>query len=170
MGKIIFSLALYSVFAVSCTESSVDAERTDEINLVSSKDTLKVLDYDSLYASKLGADDYGMRKYVIAFLKKGPNRDQDDSTKAALQRAHLDNITRLAEEGTLVLAGPFFDDGDIRGIYIFAVDSLSKAEELTKTDPAVKAGSLIMELHEWYGSAAVMEINEIHNRIAKIKI
>lgn len=170
MGKIIFFLALSSVLIVSCSESTIDAERTEAIIIETSNDTLKALEYDSLYAAKLGADDYGMRKYVMAFLKKGPNRDQDDSTKAVLQRAHLDNITRLAEEGTLVLAGPFFDDGDIRGIYVFAVDSLSKAEELTKTDPAVKAGSLIMELHEWYGSAAVMEINEIHKRIAKIKI
>lgn len=170
MGKIIFFLALSSVLIVSCSESTIDAERTEAIIIETSNDALKALEYDSLYAAKLGADDYGMRKYVMAFLKKGPNRDQDDSTKAVLQRAHLDNITRLAEEGTLVLAGPFFDDGDIRGIYVFAVDSLSKAEELTKTDPAVKAGSLIMELHEWYGSAAVMEINEIHKRIAKIKI
>lgn len=170
MGKIIFFLTLSAALVVSCSESSVDAETTDSKSLETSNDTLKVLAYDSLYAAKLGADDYGMRKYVMAFLKKGPNRNQDDSAKAALQRAHLDNITRLAEEGTLVLAGPFFDDGDVRGIYVFAVDSISKAEELTKTDPAVKAGSLIMELHEWYGSAAVMEINEIHNRIAKIKI
>jgi hypothetical protein len=29
-------------------------------------------DYDAALAKKLGADDYGMHKYVMAFLKTGP--------------------------------------------------------------------------------------------------
>ena len=126
--------------------------------------------FDSLYAQKLGADDYGMRSYVMAFLKSGPNRDQSEEEAQELQAAHMANIGRLAEEGKLVLAGPFLDGGDLRGIYIFAVESVEEAEELTATDPAIQAGRLIMELHPWYGSAAVMEINEIHNKISKIKI
>lgn len=128
------------------------------------------LSYDSTYAKHLGADDYGMKSYVMAFLKKGPNRDQDSATRADLQRAHLDNITRLAEEGKLVMAGPFLDDGDIRGIYIFNVTTVEEAEKLTNSDPAIKAGSLVMELHPWYGSAGLMEVNEIHKKIAKVKI
>ena len=34
-------------------------------------------------ATQLGADDYGMKKYTMAFLKKGPNRDisPEESTK-----------------------------------------------------------------------------------------
>lgn len=126
--------------------------------------------YDSILAKELGADEYGMKQYVMAFLKSGPNRSQDDSTRNALQRAHLDNIIRLANEGLLVLAGPFADDGDVRGIYIFDVETIEEAEELTSTDPAIKSGSLVMELHPWYGSAAIMEVNEIHERIAKISI
>jgi hypothetical protein len=39
---------------------------------------------------------------------------------------------------------------------------------LTNSDPAIQAGSLIMELHEWYGSAAVMAIPGIHDKIQKI--
>ena len=126
--------------------------------------------FDHRLAEKLGADDYGMRKYVMAFLKSGPNRSQDAETRARLQRAHLDNIKKLANEGKLVLAGPFLDDGSIRGIYIFAVESLEEARKLTETDPAIIQGSLEMELHPWYGSAALMEVNEIHNRIEKLKI
>jgi uncharacterized protein YciI len=106
----------------------------------------------------------------MAFLKTGPNRNQDSTTRANLQRAHLDNISRLAEEGKLIVAGPFLDDGDIRGIYIFNVDSIEEAEELVETDPAIKAGSLTMELHPWYGSAALQEINAIHQKIQRVKI
>jgi len=123
--------------------------------------------FNAELAAELGADDYGMRRYVMAFLKSGPNRPDDPEEAQALQRAHLDNIRRMAEEGKLVLAGPFMDGGSIRGIYVFAVDSVEEAETLTATDPAVQAGSLVMELHPWYGSAALMKVNDIHAGIAK---
>ena len=126
--------------------------------------------FDSLLATKLGADDYGMRQYVMAFLKRGPKRSHDSTTAANIQRAHLDNMKVMAEQGKLVFAGPFMDDFEIRGIYIFAVEDMTEAEELTNTDPAVKAGRLEMELHPFYGSAALMQVSEIHKRIAKIEI
>ena len=123
--------------------------------------------YDSTLAAELGADNYGMRRYVMAFLKAGPNRSQDPEEVTALQRAHLDNINRLAEEGSLVLAGPFLDDTEIRGIYIFAVETVEEARKLSETDPAIQAGSLELELHPWYGSAALTQLDEIHERISK---
>ncbi len=123
--------------------------------------------YNEELAYELGADEYGMRQYVFAYLKRGPNRDMEPEEAEALQRAHLDNITRLAEEGKLVLAGPFMDDGDVRGIYVFAVESLEEAERIAFSDPAIEAGSLEMELHPWYGSAALMMLNDWHSRISK---
>lgn len=66
-----------------------------------------------------------------------------------------------------MLAGPFEDSGELRGIYIFDVRTVAEAEALTKTDPAIQAGSLVMELHPWYGSAAVMMINEVHAKLQK---
>lgn len=130
----------------------------------------ETMSYNEALAKECGADQYGMRKYVFAYLKKGPNRDRSKEEAAALQRAHMDNINRLAEEGKLALAGPFLDDGETRGIYIFAVESVEEAEALTNTDPAIKAGSLTMELHPWYGSAGLMQVNKIHNTISEKKI
>lgn len=123
--------------------------------------------YDSVKARKYGADDYGMRKYVMAFLKRGPNREFSAEKVNELQAAHLKNIHAMAEAGKLVLAGPFFGNDDLRGIYIFNVATLEEAEELTRSDPAIQAGSLVMELKEWYGSAALLAVNEIHESIAK---
>ena len=123
--------------------------------------------FDAELAAELGADDYGMRRYVMAFLKTGPTPPDDPERARELQAAHLANIRRMAEEGHLVLAGPFMDDGDIRGIYVFATDDLHEASEWTATDPAVKAGSLVMELHPWYGSAALMKVLDIHPKIAR---
>lgn len=124
--------------------------------------------YDAALAEKYGADDYGMRQYVIAFLKSGPNRDRSPEEAQKLQAAHMANIGRLAEEGKLQLAGPFMGDGDLRGIYIFNVTTVEEARALTETDPAIQAGSLVMELHPWYGSAAVMAIPELHERLQKV--
>lgn len=135
-----------------------------------SQNNEQIILYDSLKAAEFGADEYGMKTYVLAFLKKGPNRDFSPNEAANLQKAHLHNITRLAEQNKLVLAGPFFGDGDIRGIYIFNVDDLDSAKALTETDPAIQAGSLEMELHKWYGTAALMEVNKIALSLSKKSI
>ncbi len=126
--------------------------------------------FDADKAEKLGADQYGMRKYVVAFLKRGPNRSLSEQEAAALQRAHLDNIHRLAAENKLSVAGPFFGDGDLRGIYIFNIDDLEEAKRLTETDPAIQAGSLVMELKLWYGSAALQLIPDLHKTIAAVDV
>jgi len=122
---------------------------------------------DPALAAELGADVYGMRQYVIAFLKAGPNQGGDPEEIQATQAAHLAYIRQMAEDGTLVLAGPFMDRGDMRGLFVFAVDDLAEAETLTAADPAVRAGRLAMELRPWYGSAALMQVNSIHERIAR---
>lgn len=122
--------------------------------------------FDQARAARLGADAYGMRSYVIAFLRRGPTPPADPAEVAALQRAHLDNIGRLADAGKLVLAGPFADDGELRGLYVFAVATLPEAEALTRTDPAIAAGALQLELHPWYGTAALLEVPAIHRAIA----
>lgn len=123
--------------------------------------------YNKQLADSLKADGYGMKTYVMAFLKRGPNRNQDSATAVQLQKAHMENIQRMANDGKLIVAGPFLDKGDVRGIYIFDVTTLEEARKLTETDPAIKAGRLEMELHLWYGSAALMLVNNIHNQIAK---
>ncbi len=134
------------------------------------KTVLEKITYTSAASDEFGADEYGMKKYVLAFLKAGPNRDRTPEEAQKLQTAHLQNIQKLANEGKLVVAGPFLDGGDMRGIYILNVETIKEAEALTNTDPAIQAGSLIMELKEWYGSAALLAVNDIHNLISQKKI
>jgi uncharacterized protein YciI len=125
--------------------------------------------YDAALARQLGADDYGMKKYVIAFLKRGPTRLSGKEAEE-LQNAHLKNIIRLADEGKLVVAGPFRDDGDVRGIFILNAETVEEAKALTATDPAVQRGTLQFELRPWYGSAALMEVTRLHKNIEKKSI
>ena len=76
----------------------------------------------------------------------------------------------MAEEGKLVIAGPFMDNGELRGIYVFNVSTLEEAKKLTETDPSVQAGRLVLELHPWYSSAAIMAIPELHKKLEKVNV
>jgi uncharacterized protein YciI len=88
----------------------------------------------------------------FAFLKRGPNRKEGDDKNPEiqeLQKAHIANIERLAAMKKLIVAGPFGDNGDLRGIFVLRVASLKEAQELCATDPMVKSGRLVVELHPW---------------------
>ncbi len=126
--------------------------------------------YDSDLARKLNADEYGMATYVIAFLKTGPNKSANKEEAEKMQAAHMANMNQLAKKGKLVMAGPFFDDPDYRGLFIFDVETIAEAEALTQTDPMIQNGILVMELKKWYGSAALREMNTIYHKIAKTVI
>lgn len=123
--------------------------------------------YDSALARALGADEYGMKSYVMAILKAGPNHDMDSTTAALLLQQHLANIHRLAEAGKLVLAGPFSDTSALAGIYVFNVSSVEEARALTETDPAIQAGRFVMELHPWYGPARLQQMTELNSRVER---
>ena len=159
-------ILLIAVMFFACKQKETKTETQEQ----EMENTNTKTAFDSIKAAEYGADDYGMKSYVMAFLKKGPNRDLDSAEADKLQRAHLDNIGKMAEAGKLVLAGPFFDDGDLRGIYIFDVETIEEAQQLTESDPAIQAGSLVMELKQWYGSAALLEVGKIHTTIAKKEI
>jgi len=93
-----------------------------------------------------------MKQYYLVLLKRGPIRNQDSAAAALLQKGHMDNITRLYNEGKLDIAGPMMNDGDIRGIFVFNVASYDEALALCNTDPAVKAGRLSVEILPWYAA------------------
>lgn len=154
---LILILLISTLFACSLSSGKIKSENTAST-------------YNKEKALKYKADELGMKKYVMAFLKRGPNRETDPVKAAELQKAHLQNIGRMADEGKLILAGPFLDDGELRGIYIFNVETLDEARQLTETDPAIKSGHLSIELKPWYGSAALMEVNAIHKTLSSKKL
>ncbi len=126
--------------------------------------------YDSALAAKLGADERGMKMYVMCFLKTGPLKVDDAKKRNDLMAGHFAMINRLAAEGKLIVAGPFSEGGDFRGVYLFDVKTIEEAQKFTETDPSIKEGYFRVEFLKWYGSAALMEVNGIHKKIAKIGI
>jgi len=122
--------------------------------------------YDEKLSKRLGADARGMKTFVLVWLKSGSVKLEKDE-RAKLIQGHMENIGRLAESGKLVLAGPFMEKDNLRGLYVFDVRTKEEAAELVLTDPAVKAGAFEVELRLWYGSAALLELNGIHQLIQK---
>lgn len=127
--------------------------------------------YDESLAKSLNADEYGMKKYVFCLLKSGANTTVSKEESKKLFEGHMANINKLAQEGKLVVAGPFMkNDRNYRGIYIFNVETVEEAKALVETDPAIKAKLLEAELTSWYATAALQETVKIHEKITKKKI
>jgi uncharacterized protein YciI len=99
---------------------------------------------------------YEMTHYVVGFFHKGPNwtAEQTDETRR-MQEAHLANFQKLAEAGKLIVAGPFSDNGGLRGMLIFKLESVDEARTLMDADPTLKAGRLTLELHPWFAAAGL---------------
>jgi uncharacterized protein YciI len=92
-----------------------------------------------------------LKQYYFVMLIRGENANAIDSLSLIkIQEGHMANINKLAESGKLQIAGPFGDDGNWRGIFIFDVATEEEVIELLKDDPAIQAGRLAYEIHPWW--------------------
>ena len=123
--------------------------------------------YDEALATRLGADERGMRRYVLVILKTGPTRVPDGEERKAMFAGHFANMQRLADAGKLALAGPLDGVDGWRGLFVMAVDDIEEARALAATDPVIVKGEMVAEYHTWYGSAGVMLVPEVHATLVK---
>jgi uncharacterized protein YciI len=123
--------------------------------------------YDGELAKSLGADERGMRSYVLVVLKTGPNKVPKGADRDRMFEGHFANIQRLAAEKKLVLAGPFDGTDGWRGVFVFATPDIEQARSYVATDPVIVSGEMVAEYHKFYGSAGLMMVNEVHNKIQK---
>lgn len=122
--------------------------------------------FDPKLAQSTGADEIGMRGYVLVILKTG-KRLPDGPERDEMFKGHFANIGRLAGEGKLVLAGPFDGVDGWRGLFVFATPDIEEAKKLVATDPVVVKGEMVPEFHKYYGSAALMLVPDLHDKVAK---
>lgn len=108
-------------------------------------------------ASKSGdpPPQWAMRTYVLALIYRGPNRIEDEAKAKEMRKAHLASNARLNEEGKLILAGPFRDNTDLRGIFLFDSESVEEVAEWCNGDPGIRSGWLRVELHPWYSARGI---------------
>ena len=123
--------------------------------------------FNTELAQKLGADEFGMRQYVLVVLKTGPNKLPAGPERDAMFKGHFANISRLTTEEKLAYAGPLDGVDGWRGIFILAVADIDEAKKLVATDPVIIQGEMVAEYHKHYGRAALMGVNATHKTVAK---
>jgi uncharacterized protein YciI len=149
MQKLLTAVVLWLVFSLAHAQTPPQPE------------------FDAELAMTVGADDYGMRRYVLVILKTGPTPVPAGKERDEMFKGHFANINRLAAEGKLALAGPLDGVDGWRGLFILAVPDIEEARRLTATDPVISSGEMVAEYHKYYGSAALMLVNEAHGKVAK---
>jgi uncharacterized protein YciI len=126
--------------------------------------------YDAELAQKLGADDFGMKRFTFVVLKTGPNTTTDKTFINNAFRGHMENINQLVADGKLIVAGPFGkNDDSFRGLFILNTADVEEAKALLQTDAAIKEQLLEAHLYPWYGSAALSEYLKFSDMVWKVK-
>ena len=136
--KFILFILFVSCIVISCSNDQTTPATT----------TREPVKYDIIKDSTVSAGE--MKRYWLVLLQKGPNRNQDSISAEKIQAAHMANISRLAKEGKLVMAGPIGVEDDLRGIFLMNCSDSTEVENFVKSDSAVMTGRLIMKYYPWW--------------------
>lgn len=91
-----------------------------------------------------------IKQFWFVLLTKGKNRNQDSTEALIINKGHWANISRLHKAGILKVAGPFADEDNWMGIFIFDCPTKQDVEKYLQTDPAITSGRLAYEIRAWY--------------------
>lgn len=127
--------------------------------------------HDTHLADSLGADERGMKTYMMVLLKTGPQDSViiDKQKRAEIFQGHFSHMEKMQKEGTLVMAGPFATKNHLsyRGIFLLNADSPEQAYEIVKADPSISSKIFTVEILPFYGSAAIPLHLKYHQKISK---
>jgi len=104
------------------------------------------------------------RIYTFVYILTGPATEiapEDQSTAFA---GHFSNMKRMAEEGDLLIAGPYGEpksDAGLRGLWVFTTDDTDKALEHAATDPPGKLGIFVFEAFQLRTDDALWELTRL---------
>lgn len=89
--------------------------------------------------------------YTLGLIWKGPTWSPGRNAHSdSVQAEHLRNNERMFEAGRLLAAGPCRGNPDLRGIWVWRVDSLAEIPALLASDPAIQERRLRVDVHRWY--------------------
>ena len=100
-----------------------------------------------------------LEQFQFVLLRRPPDApDYGAATLARLQTEHIEFYARQRAAGHAVTNGPFLEQSDpaLRGLAVFAVDSLDRALELASDDPLVRVGRIVLEPMLWWAPAGTM--------------
>lgn len=96
-----------------------------------------------------------MEQYTMALMNRTEKWDPGSPAFQELLKQHLAFASKLLEQGSLALAGPLRDEGDLKGIGIYRVGA-EQAAKLVQDDPLVQAGYVKPEMHPWITAKGVL--------------
>lgn len=87
------------------------------------------------------------RDYVFVFIKTGPATGLTPEAQREAFAGHFSNMERLADEGELLIAGPFMDPRapDHRGLFVIDEPTVEAGMVHAATDPTTVAGIFVLE-------------------------
>lgn len=100
---------------------------------------------------------------TFIYLKSGPRSGEGTpEQRREIFRGHMSNMQRLAQEGHLLVAGPWSkpQDRTWRGLFIMASNDPREALRLAESDPGVMAGEFVLEAHAMRGSDSIARAPE----------
>lgn len=103
-----------------------------------------------------GDSTYVMKRYVFMLLNSGETKSKTEEEAAGFQEMHLAHLSKMAESGKLIVAGPFEGGGEHRGLLIFDVETIEEAVKLESEDPMIKTDRLRMETFYWWGAKGTL--------------
>jgi uncharacterized protein YciI len=97
-----------------------------------------------------------MQVHPLCMMYRGAAWESMGDQRDSLMAAHRKYIVQLREHGKLSAAGPMEQPGDLVGLVIYRPIASEEARRLEEADPAVKAGVLRVEYHQWWSSDHVL--------------
>jgi uncharacterized protein len=95
---------------------------------------------------------YHMKQYWFVMYSKGDGPALDSLAAVRMQEEHLAHQSAQTAKGLIVMAGPFGDSGDWRGVLLYDAETREEVVELLDQDPFVKAGRLKYDVRPWWGA------------------
>lgn len=102
-----------------------------------------------------------METYTFVYIVTGPATDIDAETQQEAFKGHFSNMSRMANDGDLLVAGPYWQPksfDDLRGMWIFATDDVDEALQHAATDPPGQLGIFVFEALQLKTDDALLEL------------
>jgi uncharacterized protein YciI len=107
--------------------------------------------------------------YTVVVLRRPADApEMPDDELDALQARHLAYRAGLAQQGLIVVNGPFDEQSDpsYRGMSIFACDP-ADAARLSDGDPSVAAGRLAYDVMEWWTRSGSLDFPHVDGQVGE---
>jgi uncharacterized protein YciI len=102
--------------------------------------------------------------YVFVYLVLDHPEKLSQAEMGEAMQGHFDNMSKLADEEKLLIAGPLADpriSEAHRGIFVLSAETIEQGRAIGSTDPAVKAGVFKLEMYTFTTDAPLRKLPQL---------